>query len=69
MPRRHTFMMRFRCPNCKRAGSAKWEEHERIVLPHGPHNATLKSVSEGFRANPQHEIQCAACDTRVVYGH
>ena len=56
MPRRHSYTMRFRCPKCHRAGSAKWEEHERIALPHGGHSAILKSVSEGFRAGPQ------ACD-------
>lgn len=69
MARRHNYTMRFRCPKCKRAGLAKWEEHERIVLPHGPHNSTLKHVADGFRANPQHEIQCAACGVPVVYGH
>jgi hypothetical protein len=69
MPRRHSYTMRFRCPKCHRAGSAKWEEHERIALPHGGHSAILKSVSEGFRAGPQDEITCATCAARVVFGH
>jgi hypothetical protein len=69
MPRRHIYTMRFRCPNCKRAGAAKWEEHDQIALPHGGPMSTLKSISDGFRANPQHEITCTACSARVVFGH
>jgi DNA-directed RNA polymerase subunit RPC12/RpoP len=69
MPRRHTYMMRFRCPKCKRAGVAKWEEHGQIALPHGSQPAILKSVSDGFRAGPHDEITCTACTTRVFFGH
>jgi ribosomal protein S27E len=69
MPRRHQYIMRFRCPKCQRAGSAKWEEHERIALPHGGQTSILKSVSDGFRADPQNTIHCATCSARVVFGH
>jgi hypothetical protein len=69
MPRRHSYMMRFRCPKCHMAGTAKWEEHERLALPHGGQGSILKSLSDGFRANPQNEISCARCDARVVFGH
>jgi hypothetical protein len=68
MPRRHSYMMRFRCPKCHRAGTAKWEEHERLALPHSGQTSVLKSISDGFRAGPQHEITCAACNVRVVFG-
>jgi hypothetical protein len=69
MPRRHQYSMRFRCPKCHRAGAATWEEHERMALPHGGQASILKSVSHGFRANPQNAIHCATCAVPVVYGH
>ena len=69
MSRRHTYITRFRCPKCKRAGTAKWEESERAALPHGREAAILKHVSEGFRAGAQNQIVCARCAEQVVYGH
>lgn len=70
MPRRHGYMTRFRCPKCKRAGTAHWEESERVALPHGAHNlAMLTRLSDGFRAGAQNEITCAACAVQVVSGH
>ena len=42
MPRRHTYITRFRCPKCKKAGNAKWEENDRIALPHGAQNSGAK---------------------------
>lgn len=70
MPRHYGYVTRFRCPKCKRAGSAHWEESERIALPHGGHHvATLTRLSEGFRTGPQNDITCAACAVQVVTGH
>jgi hypothetical protein len=69
MSRHHTYITRFRCPKCKRAGSAKWEESERVALPHGREPATLKHLSDGFGAGPQNKIICARCAEQVVYGH
>jgi hypothetical protein len=69
MPRSHSYVMRFRCPKCKKAGSAKWEENERLVLPRGGQPSILKSLSDGFRAGPQNEIFCAMCTAQVVFGH
>ena len=67
MPRRHEYTMRFRCPACKRAGSAKWEESERVAGGH--HTPILKSVSQGFKARTHSQIVCATCQAPVVYGH
>jgi hypothetical protein len=67
MPRRHGYMTRFRCPKCKRSGSAHWEESERVAGGH--HVATLTRLSDGFRNSPQNEITCAACAVQVVTGH
>ncbi len=68
MPRGYTYMTRFRCPKCKRAGSAKWEENER-VLPHGTGITRLAHLSHGFRSGQHNEIYCAACSEQVVTGH
>jgi hypothetical protein len=67
MAKRHVYAMRFRCPKCHKAGSAKWEEYSRVA--HGEPMSVLKTISEGFRANPQEEITCTACSARVVFGH
>ena len=70
MPRTHSYVMRFRCPKCKRAGSAKWEESERIALPHGGGEmAILKHLSDGFRTGVQDQILCTRCTAQVVFGH
>ena len=69
MSRQHTYITRFRCPKCKRAGTAKWEESERVALPHGRKAAILKHVSDGFGAGAQNQIFCARCAEQVVYGH
>jgi len=68
MRRPHNYVTRFRCPKCKRAGSAKWEESERVA--HGGSVAILKHLSEGFSTTgPQNKIHCAACTAQVVFGH
>jgi len=68
MRRPHSYVTRFRCPKCKRAGSAKWEESERAAG--GGHVSTLKHLSDGFREHgPQGQIQCSACTAQVVFGH
>jgi hypothetical protein len=67
MPRRYHYVMRFRCPQCKRAGSAKWEESEQAAG--GGRTSILKTVSQGFRAHAHNLIVCASCNARVVYGH
>jgi hypothetical protein len=69
MARHHTYITRFRCPKCKRAGTAQWEEAERIALPHGSQISSLKSLSSGFRTGPQNGIFCATCAVQVVSGH
>ena len=53
----------------KRAGTAKWEESERVALPHGREAAILKHVSDGFGAGAQNQIICTRCAEQVVYGH
>jgi hypothetical protein len=68
MRRHHTYSMRFRCPKCHRAGAAKWEEHDQVALPHGQPHSILRSISDGFKANPQEEITCTVCAARVVFG-
>lgn len=65
----YSYITRFRCPKCKRAGSAKWEEAERIALPHGAQIAALTSLTHGFKSGPQNEIYCANCVAQVVTGH
>jgi len=67
MRRPHNYVTRFRCPKCKRAGSAKWEESERVAG--GEHVPMLKHLSDGFRNGPHNQIQCAACTAQVVFGH
>ena len=68
MRRPHSYVTRFRCPKCKRAGSAKWEESERVAG--GDHVSTLKNLSDGFRPHgPHNQIQCTACTAQVVFGH
>ena len=67
MSRRHNYIMRFRCPKCKRAGSAKWEESKRVAG--GGQTPILKTLSAGFRAIAHNQIFCASCDAPVVYGH
>jgi len=51
MQRPHSYVTRFRCPKCKRAGSAKWEESERVAG--GGHVSILKHLVDGFRNTPQ----------------
>jgi len=46
----HSYVTRFRCPKCKRAGSAKWEESERVAS--GGAIEILKHLSDGFRPGP-----------------
>lgn len=66
--RPHSYVTQFRCPKCKRAGSAKWEESERAAG--GEHVSVLKHLTDGFRGNgPQNQIQCMACTAQVVFGH
>ena len=67
MRRPHNYVTRFRCPKCKRAGSAKWEESERVAG--GEHVSILKHLSDGFRNGAHNQIQCAACTAQVVFGH
>jgi len=68
MRRPHSYVTRFRCPKCKRAGSAKWEESERAAG--GGHVSTLKTLTDGFRSHgPHNQIQCSACTAQVVFGH
>jgi len=67
MSRHHEYTMRFRCPKCMRAGSAKWEESERVAGGH--HTPILKTVSLGFKAHAHNKIVCATCNAPVVYGH
>lgn len=67
MRRPHSYVTRFRCPKCKRAGSAKWEESERVAG--GDHVSILKHLADGFRNTPQNQIECAACAAQVVFGH
>jgi hypothetical protein len=69
MPRRHSYITRFRCPKCKKAGSATWEEAERIALPHGSQIPSLAGLTSGFRSGPQNDIYCARCAVQVVTGH
>ncbi|MEJ2375175.1 MAG: hypothetical protein P8Y53_16145 [Pseudolabrys sp.] len=69
MPRRYSYMTRFRCPKCKKAGTAKWEENERVALPHGTGIATLASLSHGFHSGPHNIIYCTPCAKQVVTGH
>jgi hypothetical protein len=69
MPRPYSYITRFRCPKCKKAGSAKWEENERVALPHSAQIASLTNLSHGFRSGPQNEIYCATCAVQVVTGH
>ncbi len=68
MPRQNTYITRFRCPKCKRAGTAKWEESDRVALPHGREPAILKQLSDGFGSGAQNQITCARCAEQVVYG-
>jgi len=67
MSRAHSYLTRFRCPKCKRAGSAKWEESQRVAG--GEHVSHLKHLSDGFQNTAQNQIQCAACTAQVVFGH
>jgi hypothetical protein len=69
MPRRYTYVTRFRCPKCKKAGTAKWEENDRIALPHGTQIARLTSLTHGFQHGLQNEIYCTGCTAQVVTGH
>lgn len=69
MPRRHIYITRFRCPKCKKAGNAKWEENDRIALPHGAQIPALSSLTHGFQSGPQNEIFCTRCAAQVVSGH
>ena len=62
-----SYVTRFRCPKCKRAGSAKWEESERVAS--GGAVEILKHLADGFRNTPQNQIECAACAAQVVFGH
>ena len=67
MRRPHSYVTRFRCPKCKRAGTAKWEESERVAG--GGHVSHLKHLADGFRNTPHNQIECAACAAQVVFGH
>ena len=67
MRRAHSYVTRFRCPKCKRAGSAKWEESGRTAG--GEHISILKYLAEGFVNTPQNQIECTACSVQVVFGH
>jgi DNA-directed RNA polymerase subunit RPC12/RpoP len=67
MSRAHSYLTRFRCPTCKRAGAAKWEESGRTAG--GEHVSILKQLAEGFHNTPQNQIECTACSARVVFGH
>jgi len=48
------------------AGSAKWEESERVAG--GGHVQILKSVADGFQPGPQNQILCTHCNAQVVFG-
>jgi hypothetical protein len=65
----YRYITRFRCPKCKKAGTAQWEENERIALPHGAQIAALTSLTHGFKNGPQNEIFCTRCAAQVVAGH
>ena len=67
MQRAHSYVTRFRCPKCKKAGSAKWEESGRVAG--GGHVSILKHLTHGFQSNPQNQIQCTDCTAQVVFGH
>jgi nitrogen PTS system EIIA component len=52
------------CPNCKKTGSAMWEDIDNPV--HGGEiDSTLLAVSCGFRIGEGTEIFCATCDFKV----
>ena len=67
MARAHHYVTRFRCPKCKRAGSAKWEESGQVAG--GGHVSILKHLTEGFRTDPQNQVHCVPCSALVVTGH
>jgi len=53
------------CPNCKKIGSAVWEDNENPGRPGGKLGTALKSVSRGFRVGERTEIFCTTCNIKV----
>ena len=51
------------CPQCALNGSAIWEETERADL-----ETIVKSISDGFRIDPEGEIYCTDCGVKAVRG-
>ncbi len=53
------------CPNCKKTGSAIWEDHENPVHLGLELGTALMSVSRGFRVGEGTKIFCTTCNIKV----
>jgi len=53
------------CPNCKKSGSAIWEDHENPVHLGLELGTALMSVSRGFRVGEGTKIFCTTCNIKV----
>ena len=58
--KRERFVTSVTCPECALNGSATWEENESENL-----ETTIKSLSHGFRIDPDNEIVCAECGVKA----
>jgi Zn ribbon nucleic-acid-binding protein len=67
MAKREPFPAAIKCPQCKRTGTAWWEEYENPVYAGGDLGTTLKNVSAGFRKS-SNEAYCDDCDVKAIGG-
>lgn len=63
MAKRERFTTALKCPQCKKVGTATWEENENPVHTGGDLGTALKRVSAGFHVSAN-AAYCDDCDAR-----
>ena len=67
MAKRERFTTSINCPECRKTGTATWEENENSVYSAGDLGTTLKGVSEGFRTSGGSGY-CVICGEKATGG-